>query len=108
MPEMCIRDRYQTVYAKELGSAAAPTAGLHFTPELMDTIRAKGVNIAEVTLQMCIRDSIWSVLCSKKDGMDVLSIFLCGMSVFLMPVWRRSNRQQDWMLPALYRRFRWP
>ena len=42
------QSQYQTVYAKELGSAAAPTAGLHFTSELMDTIRAKGVNIAEV------------------------------------------------------------
>ena len=40
------------VITKELGSAAAPTAGLHFTPELMDTIRAKGVNIAEVTLHV--------------------------------------------------------
>ena len=46
------QSQYQTVYAKELGSAAAPTAGLHFTPELMDTIRAKGVNIAEVTLHV--------------------------------------------------------
>ena len=44
--------QYQTVYAKELGSAAAPTAGLHFTPELLDTIRAKGVNIVEVTLHV--------------------------------------------------------
>ena len=42
----------ETLYAKELGSAAAPTAGLHFTPELMDTIRAKGVGIAEVTLHV--------------------------------------------------------
>ena len=42
------QSQYQTVYAKELGSAAAPTAGLHFTPELMDTLRAKGVGIAEV------------------------------------------------------------
>lgn len=46
------QSQYQTVYAKELGSAAAPTAGLHFTPELMDAIRAKGVDIAEVTLHV--------------------------------------------------------
>jgi len=44
--------RYQTVYAKEEGSAAAPTAGLHFTPELLDAIRAKGVGYAEVTLHI--------------------------------------------------------
>ncbi len=46
------QSQYQTVYAKELGSAAAPTAGLHFTSELMDTIRSKGVGIAEVTLHV--------------------------------------------------------
>ncbi len=44
--------QYQTVYAKELGSAAAPTAGLHFTPQLMDTLREIGVNFAEVTLHV--------------------------------------------------------
>ena len=43
-------ERYQTVYSHELGSAAAPTAGLHFTNELLDKIRAKGVNVATVTL----------------------------------------------------------
>ncbi len=46
------KDRYQTVYAKEQGSAAAPTAGLHFTPELLDAIRAKGVGYGEVTLHV--------------------------------------------------------
>lgn len=46
------QSQYQTVYAKELGSAAAPTAGLHFTPELMDALRARGVSFAEVTLHV--------------------------------------------------------
>ena len=45
-------ERYQTVYSRELGSAAAPTAGLHFTKELLETIAAKGVNIAYVTLHV--------------------------------------------------------
>ncbi len=46
------KNRYQTVYAKHDGSAAAPTAGLHFTPELLDVIKAKGVKVAEVTLHV--------------------------------------------------------
>lgn len=46
------RDRYQTVYAKHNGSAAAPTAGLHFTPELLEKVKAKGVNIGYVTLHV--------------------------------------------------------
>ena len=46
------KTRYQTVYAKYDGSAAAPTAGLHFTNELLDDIRAKGVDIASVTLHV--------------------------------------------------------
>ena len=46
------KERYQTVYAKQEGSAAAPTAGLHFTPELMDAIRAKGVDIVPVLLHV--------------------------------------------------------
>lgn len=50
--ELKDRERYQTVYSHELGSAAAPTAGLHFTTELMDKIKAKGVNIAYVTLHV--------------------------------------------------------
>lgn len=46
------RERYQTVYSKLPGSAAAPTAGLHFTPELLDQIREMGVSIVEVTLHV--------------------------------------------------------
>jgi S-adenosylmethionine:tRNA ribosyltransferase-isomerase len=45
-------ERYQTVFAKEMGSAAAPTAGLHFTPQLLDEIQALGVRIAYVTLHV--------------------------------------------------------
>ena len=46
------KDRYQTVYAKEIGSAAAPTAGLHFTKDLMQKIKEKGVEVIEVTLHV--------------------------------------------------------
>lgn len=48
------KERYQTVYSKELGSAAAPTAGLHFTPELLQKIKDKGVKIGFVTLHVGI------------------------------------------------------
>ena len=50
--ELKDKNRYQTVYAKYEGSAAAPTAGLHFTPELLQQVRDMGVNIAEVTLHV--------------------------------------------------------
>lgn len=46
------KNRYQTVYAKEIGSAAAPTAGLHFTPEMLEELKEKGINIAYVTLHV--------------------------------------------------------
>lgn len=46
------KERYQTVYAKQEGSAAAPTAGLHFTPELLDRIREKGVDVVPVLLHV--------------------------------------------------------
>ena len=52
--ELKEKDRYQTVYAKYDGSAAAPTAGLHFTPELLNKIEEKGVSIANVTLHVGI------------------------------------------------------
>ena len=46
------REQYQTVYAKPPGSVAAPTAGLHFTPEILDRIRQRGIEIAEITLHV--------------------------------------------------------
>lgn len=46
------KERYQTVYSRDVGSAAAPTAGLHFTPELLDVLRQKGVKIGFVTLHV--------------------------------------------------------
>ncbi len=50
--ELQDKERYQTVYSKELGSAAAPTAGLHFTNEILEKLKAKGVNIGYVTLHV--------------------------------------------------------
>ena len=50
--QLCSNDRYQTVYAKYEGSAAAPTAGFHFTPELFEKIKAMGIEIIDVTLHI--------------------------------------------------------
>ena len=50
--QVCSNDRYQTVYAKHVGSAAAPTAGFHFTPELFEKIKAMGVEVVDVTLHI--------------------------------------------------------
>jgi S-adenosylmethionine:tRNA ribosyltransferase-isomerase len=50
--ELHDKERYQTVYSKDIGSAAAPTAGLHFTKELLHKIKDKGIDIAEVTLHV--------------------------------------------------------
>ncbi|MCR4911526.1 MAG: tRNA preQ1(34) S-adenosylmethionine ribosyltransferase-isomerase QueA [Bacilli bacterium] len=50
--QLCENDRYQTVYAKYEGSAAAPTAGFHFTEELFERIKAKGVDVVDITLHI--------------------------------------------------------
>jgi S-adenosylmethionine:tRNA ribosyltransferase-isomerase len=50
--ELADRERYQTIYAREVGSVAAPTAGLHFTPEIFAALEAKGVKRAAVTLHV--------------------------------------------------------
>ncbi|MFN4256012.1 MAG: S-adenosylmethionine:tRNA ribosyltransferase-isomerase, partial [Saprospiraceae bacterium] len=51
-PEQVDKERYQTIYAKELGAVAAPTAGLHFSRELMKRLELKGVGFAELTLHI--------------------------------------------------------
>lgn len=50
--QLCTNDRYQTIYAKHEGSAAAPTAGFHFTPELFEQIKDKGIDVVDVTLHI--------------------------------------------------------
>ena len=50
--QLCGNDRYQTVYAKYIGSAAAPTAGFHFTEELFEKIKAKGIEVVDITLHI--------------------------------------------------------
>jgi S-adenosylmethionine:tRNA ribosyltransferase-isomerase len=50
--EVSDRERYQTVFAKQPGAIAAPTAGLHFTPEILERIRARGIEICELTLEV--------------------------------------------------------
>lgn len=52
LPTNADRERYQTVFAKERGAIAAPTAGLHFTPEILRTIENRGVEVAEITLHV--------------------------------------------------------
>jgi len=55
-PTPKISDKYQTVYAKKEGSVAAPTAGFHFTPQLLNQLRKKGVQFEEITLHVWVRN----------------------------------------------------
>lgn len=70
------KNRYQTVYAKHTGSAAAPTAGLHFTPELLKQIEDKGVSIAKVTLHVGL-GTFRPVKVSKVEEHHMHSEFYC-------------------------------
>ncbi len=62
------RSRYQTVYCKDRGSAAAPTAGLHFTPEILDQVRGRGAETVEITLHVGL-----GTFQSIEDDVDVLT-----------------------------------
>lgn len=64
--ETSLRAHYQTVYASKIGAVAAPTAGLHFTPQLLETLRTKGVQIEEVTLHV----GLGTFLPVKTDHID--------------------------------------
>ncbi len=69
------KDRYQTVYAKYEGSAAAPTAGLHFTQELLDAIREQGTEIAEITLHVGLGTfRAEAINRAKKNGGRVIAV----------------------------------
>lgn len=68
------RERYQTVYAKENGSAAAPTAGLHFTQDLLDKIQAKGVKLVYLTLHVGL-GTFRPVSAEEVDGHDMHAEF---------------------------------
>ena len=70
------RERYQTVYAKESGSAAAPTAGLHFTKELLAEIQAKGVHLVYLTLHVGSKGSEPDMK-SQIDQMNSFSLDFC-------------------------------
>ena len=65
-------ERYQTTYARVAGSAAAPTAGLHFTPELFEAIRAKGIDIAKVDLSVGL-DTFRPVTADRPEDHDIHS-----------------------------------
>ena len=65
-------ERYQTTYARVTGSAAAPTAGLHFTPELFEAIRAKGIDIAKVDLSVGL-DTFRPVTADRPEDHDIHS-----------------------------------
>lgn len=54
LPEESLRERYQTIYSQKSGSVAAPTAGMHFTPELIECIKEKGIQIVDITLHVGI------------------------------------------------------
>lgn len=71
------RDRYQTVFAKEPGSIAAPTAGLHFTNELLEKIRARGVRVAEIVLHVSLGTF------AKVEGEDIQAHRVAAESYFI-------------------------
>lgn len=82
------KERYQTVYSRELGSAAAPTAGLHFTKEMLQALREKGVETAFVTLHVGLGHSVRSkrmMCCNTRCTVNIITSHRKPLTRFCRP-----------------------
>ena len=99
------RERYQTVYSKETGSAAAPTAGLHFTPQLLERIQQKGIQLGFVTLHVGLGSTFRPVSEDKIQNHKMHSehYYMPQATADLInetkKEWKTCNRRGNYQLP---------